>query len=85
VRHTRSNCLLPHILIAEILRRLALNAAKIPGHSLRAIAREMNVNRDTVRAIDRGEYAQSQQGFDRCSVCGHAVLLPCRVCQARAA
>lgn len=81
----RTKTYLPQILFAEILRRLALHADGVPGHSIRAISREMNVNRDTVRCIDRDEYATPQQAFDRCEVCGHQVLMPCLVCQARAA
>jgi hypothetical protein len=80
----RCRSLLPAILIAEILRRLALNADNVPGNSIRAICREMNVNRQTVRALDRGEYGFEHRQFQRCK-CGHTVLMPCQICLARVA
>jgi hypothetical protein len=95
MRHDRTFTDLPPELVAEIKRRLALgrqdgacdlrlNAKGRLAHSIRSISSELHVSRDTIRAIDRGEYLSAQQTYDYCSCCGHRVLMPCRICAARA-
>src|SRR5690349_14905752 len=85
MRNTRSSSRLPPTVIAGIQRRLALAAAGIPGHGLKAIRRDTGVNRDTIRAIAREEYEAEPPSFQRCNGCGHRVLLPCLICVARRA
>src|SRR4051794_6698787 len=85
MRNTRSSSRLPPAVVAGIQRRLALTAAGILGHGLRAIRRDTSVNRDTIRAIAREEYEAEPPSFQRCNGCGHCVLLPCLICVARLA
>lgn len=89
VRLIRAQNLIPHEVVSEVLRRLALNAKGVPGHSIRGIAREVAVARNTVRAIKRrkGRFStllDSLTGYQRCK-CGNMVLMPCRICAARSA
>jgi hypothetical protein len=80
----RRRSYLPPALFAQIQKRLKLRRRfGSRRHSIRAICRELRVDRDTVRAIDRGASGASAVPAGRCEHCGHEVLLPCRVCAAR--
>jgi hypothetical protein len=86
MRYHKAASRLPEDLVAEIGRRLALRKQLGPSrllHSIRAICRELHVDRETVRAIERGQYSSESKQFARCPLCGHRVLLPCLICATR--
>jgi hypothetical protein len=83
LQRKRATTLVQTALAIEIARRLALHKKGTPGHSLRAISRDTKVARNTIRAMHRGLYTNPIIGFERCK-CGHLVLMPCRICAARA-
>lgn len=53
--------------------------------SKKQIARQVGVDRSTVRKVATGEHFAAAEDPDssrytRCSACGHLVIFPCRVC-----
>ncbi|MCH8047607.1 MAG: helix-turn-helix domain-containing protein [Planctomycetes bacterium] len=51
------------------------------GMAQRAIAKQADVHRETVRRIARGQQAGEVLDYRRCPGCGGLVLLPCLACE----
>jgi hypothetical protein len=87
MRQPRTELRLSDMMVAVVQKRLALRRKGGPLarlHSIRAIAAELRMCRNTVRAIDREYYLVPLPRFTRCR-CGAETLGPCQRCRALAA
>ena len=69
----------------DVARLAEVRAALDRGESCLAISERLAVHRNVVIAVRDGTHVSDRLGARavRCDGCGHTVVMPCRICDAR--